>query len=138
MLENFEYADIIRGSDEDFLNIFGEPTVKKSTPTYPFLLRPFHHHSRSRRREPLPRDLRLHFDSPSIRPVSTIGAGDNFNAGILYGLLKNNVRHRDLATLPKETWANIIRCGIDLATEVCRSYDNYISKEFATSYLSQS
>ena len=67
-------------------------------------------------------DLRLHFDSPSIRPVSTIGAGDNFNAGILYGLLKNNVRHRDLATLPKETWANIIRCGIDLATEVCRSY----------------
>ena len=83
-------------------------------------------------------DLRLHFDSPSIRPVSTIGAGDNFNAGILYGLLKNNVRHRDLATLPKETWANIIRCGIDLATEVCRSYDNYISKEFATSYLSQS
>ena len=33
LLENFEYANIIRGSDEDFLNIFGEPTVKKSTPT---------------------------------------------------------------------------------------------------------
>ena len=33
LLENFEYADIIRGSDEDFLNIFGRPTVKKSTPT---------------------------------------------------------------------------------------------------------
>lgn len=83
-------------------------------------------------------DRHRHFDSPAIRPVSTIGAGDNFNAGILYGLLKYNVRHRDLVTLPQETWANIIRCGIDLATEVCHSYDNYISKEFATSYLSQS
>ena len=55
LLENFEYADIIRGSDEDFLNIFGEPTVKSLHRPYPFLLRPFHHHSRSRRREPLPR-----------------------------------------------------------------------------------
>ena len=83
-------------------------------------------------------DLRCHFDSPAIHPVSTIGAGDNFNAGILYGLLKYNVRHCDLANLSRETWANIIRCGIDLAAEVCCSYDNYISKEFATSYLSQS
>lgn len=112
LLENFEYADIIRGSDEDFLNIFGEADSEKVYTDH----------------------IRFYCD----RFITTHGAGDNFNAGILYGLLKNNVRHRDLATLPKETWANIIRCGIDLATEVCRSYDNYISKEFATSYLSQS
>ena len=56
LLENFEYANIIRGSDEDFLNIFGEADSEKSLHRpYPFLLRPFHHHSRSRRREPLPR-----------------------------------------------------------------------------------
>ena len=29
LLENFEYADIIRGSDEDFLNIFGEADSEK-------------------------------------------------------------------------------------------------------------
>lgn len=33
LLENFEYADIIRGSDEDFSISSGRPTVKKSTPT---------------------------------------------------------------------------------------------------------
>ena len=70
--------------------------------------------------------------------VSTIGAGDNFNAGIIYGLLKYNVRRCDLDTLPEETWSRIIRCGIDFATEVCGSYDNYISKEFAESYSRQS
>ena len=139
LLENFEYADIIRGSDEDFLNIFGEADSEKVyTDHIRFYCDRFITTHGAGGVNLYHGDLRLHFDSPSIRPVSTIGAGDNFNAGILYGLLKNNVRHRDLATLPKETWANIIRCGIDLATEVCRSYDNYISKEFATSYLSQS
>ena len=71
---------------------------------------------------------------PAISPVSTIGAGDNFNAGIIYGMLKHGVRHKDLATLSKEQWDAIIRCGIDLASESCLSRDNYISKEFASEY----
>ena len=139
LLENFEYADIVRGSDEDFSNIFGEEDTDR---VYADHIR-YHcdrfitthgavgvnlYHG----------DRLQHYDVPAIRPVSTIGAGDNFNAGILYGLLKYNVRHRDLATLPTETWTHIIRCGIDLAAEVCQSYDNYISKEFASSYLRQS
>ena len=116
LLENFEYADIIRGSDEDFLNIFGEADSEKVyTDHIRFYCDRFITTHGAGGVNLYHGDLRLHFDSPSIRPVSTIGAGDNFNAGILYGLLKNNVRHRDLATLPKETWANIIRCGIDLA-----------------------
>ena len=69
-----------------------------------------------------------------LEAVSTIGAGDNFNAGIIYGLLKYNIGYHDLSTMSKETWEKIIRCGMDLASEVCQSYDNYISKEFATSY----
>ena len=78
--------------------------------------------------------LSEHFDTDMINPVSTIGAGDNFNAGIIYGLLKYNIGYHDLSTMSKETWEKIIRCGMDLASEVCQSYDNYISKEFATSY----
>ena len=49
-----------------------------------------------------------------INPVSTIGAGDNFNAGIIYGLLKYNIGYHDLSTMSKETWEKIIRCGMDL------------------------
>ncbi|RHR54448.1 carbohydrate kinase [Parabacteroides sp. AF17-28] len=139
LLENFEYADIVRGSDEDFLNIFGQAdTEKVYTNHIRFYCDRFITTHGADGVNLYCGGCRQHYDSPSIRPVSTIGAGDNFNAGIIYGLLKYNVRYRDLANLPKETWANIIRCGIDLATEVCQSYDNYISKEFATSYLRQS
>lgn len=84
------------------------------------------------------RNFTRHFDSPQIQPLSTIGAGDNFNAGIIYGLLKYDVRHADLPSLDQDTWGKIIRCGMDLASEVCQSYDNYISKEFAAKYVSQS
>lgn len=139
LLENFEYADIVRGSDEDFSNIFGEAdTGRVYTDHIRYYCDRFITTHGAAGVNLYHGDCLQHYDVPAIRPVSTIGAGDNFNAGILYGLLKYNVRHRDLATLPTETWTNIIRCGIDLAAEVCRSYDNYISKEFAASYIRQS
>lgn len=139
VLENLEYADIVRGSDEDFLNLYGktdtEDIYKEHIQFYCDRFLTTHGangvnlHTRSFTR---------HFDSPQIQPLSTIGAGDNFNAGIIYGLLKYDVRHADLPSLDQETWGKIIRCGMDLASEVCQSYDNYISKEFAAKYVSQS
>lgn len=136
LIENFEYADLVRGSDEDFATIFGETDTDK---VYADHIRFYcdrfisthgekgvdlYHGNRHR-----------HYDSPPVNTVSTIGAGDNFNAGIIYGLLKYDVRSRDLADLPEEIWDRIIRCGTDLAAEVCRGYDNYISGEFAASFL---
>ncbi len=68
---------------------------------------------------------------PPLEAVSTIGAGDNFNAGIIYGLLKYDVRYCDLGQISEDTWDKIIRCGIEFAADVCRSFNNSISPEFA-------
>ena len=68
-----------------------------------------------------------------LKAVSTIGAGDNFNAGLIYGMLKYDVRYRDLDNLDENTWDKIIRHGKDFAAEVCKSFNNSISKEFAKS-----
>ena len=78
--------------------------------------------------------VKAHFDTPFIQPVSTIGAGDNFNAGILYGLLKYDIRKADLDTLGEADWQKIVRCGLDLASEVCQQIDNYVSPDFAKNY----
>lgn len=139
VLENFEYADIIRGSDEDFLNLFGKTDMKQVyTEHIRFYCDRFITTHGAGGIHLYTGDREEHYKATPMHPLSTIGAGDNFNAGILYGLLKQNVRHRDLAELDKETWAKIIRCGTDLATEVCGNYDNYISKEFAATYNKQS
>lgn len=139
VLENLEFADIVRGSDEDFLNLFGKSDAQTIYKEHiQFYCDRFLTTHGANGVNLHTRNFMRHFDSPAIQPLSTIGAGDNFNAGIIYGLLKQDVRHDDLPSLDADTWEKIIRCGIDLASEVCQSYDNYISKELAAKYVSQS
>ena len=139
VLENLEIADIVRGSDEDFQNLYGKSDAQKVYKEHiQFYCDRFLTTHGANGVNLHTRNFTRHFDSPQIQPLSTIGAGDNFNAGIIYGLLKYDVRHADLPSLDQDTWEKIIRCGMDLASEVCQSYDNYISKEFAAKYVSQS
>ena len=139
VLENLEFADIVRGSDEDFQNLYGKTDAEKVYKEHiQFYCDRFLTTHGANGVNLHTRNFTRHFDSPRIQPLSTIGAGDNFNAGIIYGLLKYDVRHADLPSLDQDTWEKIIRCGMDLASEVCQSYDNYISKEFAAKYVSQS
>ncbi len=139
VLENLEFADIVRGSDEDCRNLYGKSDVREVYQEHiRFYCDRFLTTHGADGINLHTRNFTRHFDTPRIQPLSTIGAGDNFNAGSVYGLLKYDVRHADLASLDEETWAKIIRCGIDLASEVCQSYDNYISKEFAEKYADRS
>lgn len=139
VLENLEFADIVRGSDEDFQNLYGKSDAQEVYKEHiQFYCDRFLTTHGANGVNLHTRNFTRHFDSLQIQPLSTIGAGDNFNAGIIYGLLKYDVRHADLPSLDQDTWEKIIRCGMDLASEVCQSYDNYISKEFAAKYVSQS
>ena len=139
VLENLEFADIVRGSDEDFQNLYGKSDAQEVYKEHiQFYCDRFLTTHGANGVNLHTRNFTRHFDSPQIQPLSTIGAGDNFNAGIIYGLLKYDVRHADLPSLDQDTWRKIIRCGMDLASEFCQSYDNYISKEFAAKYVSQS
>ena len=139
VLENLEFADIVRGSDEDFQKLYGKSDAQEDyKENIQFYCDRFLTTHGANGVNLHTRNFTRHFDSPQIQPLSTIGAGDNFNAGIIYGLLKYDVRHADLPSLDQDTWRKIIRCGMDLASEVCQSYDNYISKEFAAKYVSQS
>ena len=139
VLENLEFADIVRGSGEDFQNLYGKSDAQKVYKEHiQFYCDRFLTTHGANGVNLHTRNFTRHFDSPQIQPLSTIGAGDNFNAGIIYGLLKYDVRHADLPSLDQDTWGKIIRCGMDLASEVCQSYDNYVSKEFAAKYVSQS
>ncbi|MDD4516258.1 carbohydrate kinase [Massilibacteroides sp.] len=132
VLENLEYADIVRGSDEDLHNLFGKTDVESIYKDHiQFYCNRFITTHGSGDINLFTGTLHEQYAVPPIHPVSTIGAGDNFNAGILYGLLKYDVRYDDLKTADKTVWSKVIECGIQLASEACKSYDNYISGEFA-------
>jgi len=135
VIENYEYADIVRGSDEDFLNLYGRKSPDQIyTDEVQYyckrLITTFGRDGVNLCTE----SMQLHFDSIPIETVCTIGAGDNFNAGLIYALHKYNIGLHELPSISKTTWSKIISCGIDFSTEVCKSYANYLSFEFASKY----
>ena len=136
VLENLEYADIVRGSDEDFLNLFGEQSGDRVYADHiQFYCDRLITTYGAKGVDLYTSRFKQHYDALAIEPQSTIGAGDNFNAGLIFGLLKEDVRLKDLADLTPDSWERIIRHGMALAGEVCQSYDNYISTDFASRYL---
>lgn len=135
IIENFEYADILRGSTEDFQNMFRQPDADKVYSNHVGFYCPNFICTDA------DGDVRLRtkhvckdYPVTPLKAVSTIGAGDNFNAGVVYGLLKYRIRRADLAELTEADWDAIIRCGMDFSADVCKSVSNSVSKEFAESY----
>jgi fructokinase len=63
--------------------------------------------------------------------VSTIGAGDNFNAGMIASLYRNGIRKDQPGLMGGDMWSKVISMGVDFASDVCMSYENYISEGFA-------
>lgn len=136
LLDNLEMADIVRGSSEDFEILFRQhdaDTVYRSQ--IAFYTKKFIY-TRSADPVEVRGDSGFSKQYPVLptETVSTIGAGDNFNAGVVWGLLKNRIRRDDLRELTEADWDGIIRCGKDFSAEVCRSLHNSVSKEFAGRY----
>ena len=133
LLENFELADVVRGSSEDFDILFRKvdaDSVYRSQIS--FYTKKFIYTQGGK-----PVELRAEggfskqYPVATVKPVSTIGAGDNFNAGFLFGIIKNNIRRSDMANgMTEEQWDSVISSGLLFSKEVCSSLYNYISPEF--------
>ncbi len=68
------------------------------------------------------------FQAPSINDVvSTVGAGDSFNAGFACALIWDDIMPEELPTLGRDAWQRLIATACRFAKETCRSKENYIS-----------
>ena len=134
IIENLEMADIVRGSYEDFLVMYKKDDADKVyRAEISFYCKKFIYTQGSQ-----PIELRAeggiskNYPIPSdIEVVSTIGAGDNFNAGLVYGMIKHNITREVIERgLNEEQWDQLIACGQSFSAECCKSLNNYISTEF--------
>ena len=134
IFDNLAHANIIRGSNEDFSFILGADNADEAyseTGKYCKTLLYTAHRKGVYVRSP---KVQAVFPVKTIDPVSTIGAGDNFNAGIVYSLFRNNIGYKDIDNLDQKAWETLVTTAVDFATHVCMNYDNYISEEFAEKY----
>jgi fructokinase len=136
ILDNFEFADIVKGSDEDFQNIYNEENPQQTYKEHiEFYSKNFIYTRGENGVVVFGKNFYKEYEAQKITPVSTIGAGDNFNAGIVYGLIKYGITREDLVKgIAEEKWDKIVKTAIDFSSFVCTTYDNYISPEFAEKY----
>lgn len=133
LLENLEFADVVRGSNEDFGILFKRhdaDSVYRADIS-------FYCHNFIYTQGANPIELRAEggirgeYAVEKTETVSTIGAGDNFNAGFVYGLIKYDISKKDIAQgLSKEQWDKLIACAQMFSAECCKSINNYISWEY--------
>lgn len=132
ILENLEYADIVRGSIEDFENMFNMSDADKIyRGEIEFYCKRFICTNGSKSVELRSSKLKKSYPVDDTPTVSTIGAGDNFNAGFVYGLIKHGVNKEMLeAGLSEEQWDNLISSAQQFSYNACQSLNNSIDKEF--------
>jgi fructokinase len=131
IIENMQTARLIRGSDEDFRNIFGANTPDEAWKIVSKYCNCMVYTANAEGVYVRTVSYSGRFDVKAIRPLSTIGAGDNFNAGMMAAIYLNQISTDQLDKMGEEKWSKVISMGVDFATNVCLSYENYISLEFA-------
>ena len=131
ILEIIQLADIIKVSEEDLENVFGSEDIhtlydKLCPDTEKFFIKT----SGAKAVIVKSNDFSFEVAVPPIIPISTIGAGDSFNAGLLHYLIHEKLHRKELAGLAKTDWHQIITRGIRFSQEVCNSKENYIPVDF--------
>lgn len=131
ILENLEYADIVRGSEEDFMCLYNLCDADKIyQDKVKFYCKNFVYTAGAKEVQLRTGNYSKAYAVPPLDPVSTVGAGDNFNAGIVYGLMKLDIKHEDLPSLTEGQWDQLIEYGMKFSAEVCMTTDNSVSKNF--------
>jgi fructokinase len=137
IIENMSLASLIRGSNEDFNHIFGCNTIDEAYRKVGTLCPNLVYTANIHGVEVKTPGSHYNFPVQKIQAVSTIGAGDNFNAGMIAAIFKLGLRSEQLSHLLEQEWELIITTAVEFASEVCLSYENYISSDFAKAYSSR-
>ncbi len=134
ILQNIALASIVKGSDQDFRNIFGLNDAKSA---YTRISESGNKHlvytKGAEGAELYTPDFHLAIAAKKTKVISTIGAGDNFSAGIVFGLFNQLDNNLSLEELAPSDWEKIMNYGILFSSEVCGSSENYLSEETAES-----
>lgn len=129
IIENIRYSTVVRGSAEDFGYLFGTTNPQEVYNKYIGKHCPLFICTDGGRPVSLfTPDKATQYPVAPVKTISTIGAGDSFNAGFVYGLVKNNISKSQLADADTETWSNLIASGQSFSSRVCQSIFNYIEK----------
>ena len=125
--ENMQLSTVLRGSAEDFNILYGTTTGDEAYERVKRLCSTFVYTDAANPIQVFTPQGKHSFSVPQIKTISTIGAGDNFNAGFCYAMYRKGItNYKSIEDLPYETLSHLIESGQKFSSEVCKSMDNYI------------
>lgn len=127
--ENIEVSTIIKASNEDLSLIYG---LKNGEESFNYLSnkgKKWLFYTKGKEGAEFYNDNgSIKKTAPNISLMSTIGAGDTFSAGLIYGMWLN--KQPKLDDLELTNWETMLDFGIEFSAQVCQSLDNYLSNDF--------
>ena len=132
ILSNFSQSSIVRGSADDFEVMYGTRDASLIYQKYIQAHCPiFICTAGAGKIEVCTPEKSYTFEAPRIENVvSTVGAGDSFNAGFSCALIWMGITKKMLPSLNEEQWKKIINIACQFAGNACQSKENYITQGF--------
>ena len=129
--KNFETANIVKASDEDFENIFGIKTGSEAWKKMKeFNVSILFYTKGANGSEFYSNQGSFSTEIEKINVVSSIGAGDAFSAGVIYYLNSQFEKGIELKDISITQWQECVSISHEFASQACQSIDNYLSKQF--------
>ena len=135
ILENISYAHITKGSNDDFRLMF-----EKISPEATFkLLRQYTKETLmyTANKDGVYYELENeihHFAPKPIAPLSAIGAGDAFNAGLAYSIYHMGITVDNREEMIPKHLTEMVKIADSFAKDVCLSFDNYVGEKTVGKY----
>lgn len=132
ILGNFSQSSIVRGSADDFEIMYGtrdasliyQQHIKDSCPIFICTAGAGQINVCTPTRS-------YTFQAPRVENVvSTVGAGDSFNAGFACALIWMGITKEMLPCLTEEQWNKLIDIASQFAGNACQSKENYVNEGF--------
>ena len=132
ILENFRQSTIVRGSADDFEVLFASRDARNIYNMYISQYCPLLICTAGAGQITVCTPVGcFDFQAPPIdNVVSTVGAGDSFNAGFACAIVWEGIMPEDLSHAGRDTWQRLVDTACRFAGETCRSTENYISPLF--------
>lgn len=132
LYHNIDHSTIVRGSTEDIEVLFDSRDARV---IYNMYIRPKCKYfictaGAEKITVCCPRATYVFQAPPVSDVVSTVGAGDSFNAGFACALIWEGIMPEDLPNLGRDAWQRLIATACRFAGETCRSKENYINPHF--------
>ena len=137
VIENIKAANVIKASDEDLTALFGQNSPKRLLQ----LLADINPEALAiitlgaSGVYALWKNEIIRISAKKINVISTVGAGDAFNAGFIYEWIQKKLNRDKLSALDWAEVESMLEQGVLFSAAVCTSNENYISQGFIPKQL---